>query len=397
MSRESVFWATSPAGASTVEHVGPVILGGDVTRGRVVAPIRLVLAASLVLAGCATPDPGPPVPEPAVTTVEFENRLAEHLSRFATEVLEPDAQVAAPVRSRAAGCPGGPDWGVVPRAEATVTAGEQTEKFLEDLQTWMGRNGFEDAFEDDDRRWAADDTRTVTGSGGDGTVVRVHLARNSPRFTITLAGPCTWPPDRPGGPPETGVLAPLPPPSAPSSLGDSSYLDPAVCRSPNLYVLNDDAPVYTGPGPHPMAVVTYTGRKNYDEEEFVHDELLLSRSLAAPHTSESFPAKSAHLVVCVHIGITGDTGRDVTCRYTSEPAGSGSGVPVTFDLYDSVYRVAVREARTGAKVAEFTLPGTRGGADTCPFQLQGRDSRLTLAVDDSELERRLRPVFDGRR
>ncbi|WP_157360562.1 hypothetical protein [Amycolatopsis thermoflava] len=366
------------------------------TRRRAAVPIRLALTAGLVLAACAPAEPQPPVPEPVVTTVEFENRLAEHLARFTAEVLEPDAQVAAAAHSRATGCPGGPDWGVVPRAETAVTAGDQAEKFLEDLQSWMGGNGFADTFEDEDRRWEPDGTRAFSGVGGDGTAVRAQIARDSPRFTITLTGPCTWPPDRPGGPPETGVLAPLPPPSGPASLGGSADLDPRVCRSPKLYVLNDDAPAYAGPGPHPMALVTYTGRTNYQEEEFAHDEILLPRSMAAQFTSESRPAKSAHLVVCVHIEITGDTGRDVTCRYTYEPAGSGSGVPIAFDLHDSVYRVTVREARTGAKVAEFTLPGTRGGDGACPFRLDVRGSRLALALDESELERRLRPVFDGR-
>ncbi|WP_206795461.1 hypothetical protein [Amycolatopsis sp. MtRt-6] len=359
-------------------------------------PILPALAAGLVLAACAPAEPEPPVPEPVVTTVEFEHRLAEHLSRFTAAVLEPDAQVAPAAHARVTGCAGGPDWGVVPRAETTVSAGADTEKFLEDLQSWLGGNGFADTFENEDRRREPDGTRAVTGAGGDGTAVRVQMARDSARFTITLTGPCTWPPERPGGPPGTGVLAPLPPPAGPASLDDSTDLNPKVCRSPKLYVLNAGAPAYAGPGPHPMVLVAYTGRTNYREEEFAHDEILLPKSMAAPFTAESRPAKSAHLVVCVHVEITGDTGRDVTCPYTSELAGSGSGVPITFDLHDSVYRVTVREARTGAKVAEFTLPGTRGGDGACPFQLNVRGPGLALGVDESELERRLRPVFDGR-
>lgn len=87
------------------------------------------MAVTMLTAACTTAQPAPPPPpDPVVATQEFQQRLDEHLSRFASLVLQPEAQVSVPARTQSVGCAGGPSWGVVPRSEITVTAGDRADK-----------------------------------------------------------------------------------------------------------------------------------------------------------------------------------------------------------------------------------------------------------------------------
>jgi hypothetical protein len=210
------------------------------------------LLTPAVLASACTSDGPPEPPAPAVSTVEFEHRLDEHLSRFAS-LLQPDATVSATAHSRLQGCTGGPPWAVVPRAEVTVQAGDQVAQLFENLQDWMSRNGF-DGLYDNGNLYPGNDWE-VKGRHADGTQVVEHLNDGASQFTVTVTGACTWPPDRSGAP-ASGRLAPLPKPSKPVSTLSTGFTggtaDSKVCLSPILYVFNDSAPDFVGHGPHPM-------------------------------------------------------------------------------------------------------------------------------------------------
>jgi hypothetical protein len=347
----------------------------------------LAMLTPAILASACTSDGPPEPPAPEVSTVEFEQRLDEHLSRFAS-FLQPDVRVSAPIRSRAQGCAGAPSWAVVPRAEVTVQAGGQAGQLFENLQDWIGRNGFDgpDLYPGNDR--------DVQGRHTDGTQVVVHRDDGAPQFTVTVTGPCTWPPDRAGAP-ASGQLAALPKPAKPVSILDSVRsdirVDPRVCLSPKVYVYNDSAPAFTGRGPHPMVMSVSGG-----EQKFLHSELYL------PGGWEPEDKHKAQLVVCVQVTTIGKAGRKVSCNYTDlslpslGPLGD-DGSPFNFQIFKSTYQFTVRTARNGAVVKTFTLPGTVSDEDSCPFRMEGYLKPLARGLDDKALERALRSLHQSPR
>ncbi|MGK5674581.1 hypothetical protein ACSNOB_17295 [Micromonospora sp. URMC 106] len=347
----------------------------------------------LVLAGC-TDKTGPEPLAPVVTTQEFEQRLTERLSRAVSGALEPEAKVTPPSHSRSVGCAelpeGGPTWGVRPRAEMTVSAGGKAEKYLDDVDMWMLREGFAEHT----KRWRIDtpaDVREVTAEHEDGTQLLMEMARNSGTFTVVLTGPCTWPPDRPGGPPSSGRLPPLPPPPGPTQTRSEALND--ACTSPKLSVYNLSSRPFAGRGPHPMALVRYS-----DERSMEYAEFFLPDGFAPRYQPGTFRRNldQVQLLVCVRVTATRDSRQDVTCRYASEGALLGGGRPFTFDLFESVYDVTVREARSGKLVSRFTVPGRQGAEDSCPYRMS-YNRKLARGIDEAAFARGLRPLFEARR
>ncbi|MDG4791365.1 hypothetical protein O7626_36655 [Micromonospora sp. WMMD1102] len=325
--------------------------------------------------------------------MEFEQRLTEHLSRAVGGALEPEARATPPNHSRSVGCAelpeGGPTWGVRPRAELTVSAGDKAEKYLDDVVTWILR----DKFAEYEWRWRVGtpaDVKEITAVHEDGTELLMEMARGSDQFTVRMTGPCTWPPDRPGGPP-AGRLPPLPAPSGPTQT--RSVDDQGTCRSPKLYVYNLTSRPFAGRGPHLMMLVRYA-----DEKAMEYAEVQLPRDWEpryAPGTSQR-NLDQVQLLVCVRVTATRDSRQDLTCNYASEDALLGGGRPFTFDLFESVYHVTVREARSGRKVSEFTVPGRQSGADNCPFRMN-YNRKLARGIDEAAFERRLRPLVEADR
>ncbi|AVT29834.1 hypothetical protein C6361_10400 [Plantactinospora sp. BC1] len=353
----------------------------------------MTLCGVLALTGC-TDESAPEPPAPKVTTQEFAQRLTEHLSRAVTGALEAEARATAPNHSQSVGCAdlpgGGPSWGVRPRAELTVTAGEKAGKYLDDVDTWMIREGFGERT----KGWRVDtpaDVQEITGEHDDGTELLMEMARDSGTFTVELTGPCTWPPNRSGGPPPSGQLPPLPAPSGQTQTRSEDSDQP--CTSPKLYVYNLTSRPFAGRGPHLMALVRYA-----DEREMEYAEILLPNAWEpryAPGTSQR-NLDEVQLLVCVRVTATRDSGKDVTCSYTSEPAAPTGGLPFTFDLFESVYQVTVREARSGRVVSEFTIPGRQNGEDNCPFRMD-YNRKLARGIDERAFERRLKSLVEARR
>ncbi|MEN3611199.1 hypothetical protein AAH979_16765 [Plantactinospora sp. ZYX-F-223] len=347
----------------------------------------------LVLTGC-TSETGPEPPAPKVTTQEFEQRLTEHLSRALAGALEPDAQATPPSHSRSAGCAdlpeGGPTWGVRPRAELTVSAGEKAGKYFDDLDTWLIREGFAEHTKRL-RTGTPTDVREVIAEHEDGTELLMEMALESGGLTVGLTGPCTWPPDRPGGPPSSGQLPPLPAPSGPTQTRSEDSADP--CRSPKLYVYNLTSQPFAGRGPHLMMLVRYS-----DEREMEYAEILLPDAWEPRYEAGTSKRNldQVQLLVCVRVAATRDSRKDVTCNYASESALLARGSPFTFDLFESVYHVTVREARSGRMVSEFTVPGRQGAEDSCPFRMN-YNRKLARGIDETAFERRLRPLVEARR
>jgi hypothetical protein len=349
----------------------------------------MTLCGVLVLAGC-TDEARPEPPAPVVTTQEFEQRLTEYLSRTVTGALEPEAQASPPSHSRHVGCAelpgGGPTWGVQPRAEMTVSAGEKSEKYFEDVDTWLLREGFAENWVRPGIDTSADVWRA--GMHENGTRMIMEMARGSGRFTVAFIGPCTWPSDRPGGPPSTGQLPPLPPPPGPVGTRDVIITSP--CRSPKLFVYNRTSPPFAGRGPHHMAMVEYS-----DEESLKYDVILPPDGfgIRSGQAADLNSHDRVQLLVCVRVAVTRDSGQDVTCNYANEQDLWSEGDPFTFDLFESVYHVTVREARSGRVISEFTVPGRQGAKDSCPYRMTGDDRKLARGIDEAAFHRRLRPLL----
>ncbi|UJW28517.1 hypothetical protein L3Q67_24915 [Saccharothrix sp. AJ9571] len=300
-------------------------------------------------------------------------RLDEYLTRMAGETLDTDAQAAPITLTQATGCTGldvsGPSWGVVPQAERVITAGANTGKYVDDLGAWLLNDWFSQ------------------GVGRDGVQVTVRWHRDEPQLTITATGPCSWPADRDGGPPG-GRLPPLPPPEGPTAVAFPG--DSALCTSPKRKVLDPDAPAFAGPGPHPVAMLTYA-----EEKDFNHGQVSIAADWA-PLTGTPKHA-NAQLAVCVRVQPTTDTGTDVACDYKDPADPAGYGTPFEFDLFETTYHVTVRQARDGALVEAFTLPGTRGGESQCPSQFLGYHRKLALGLDFAVLKDKLRPLAESPR
>ncbi|WP_036373342.1 hypothetical protein [Micromonospora sp. ATCC 39149] len=347
----------------------------------------------LALTGC-TDKTGPAPPAPVVTTEEFEQRLTEHLSRAVNGALEPEAQATPPSHSRIVGCAelpeGGPTWGVRPRAEMTVSVGGKAEKYLDDVETWMIREGFGEHTKRL-RTGTPANVREITAEHEDGTELLMEMALGSGRFTVALTGPCTWPPDRPGGPPTSGRLAPLPPPSGPTQTRNDAFKEP--CTSPKLSVYNLSSRPFAGRGPHLMAMVRYSDERSMEYAEFFLPDGFEPRYELG--TSRRNPDQ-VQLLVCVRVVATRDSRQDVTCNYASEQALMAGGRPFTFDLFESVYHVTVREARSGKMISQFTVPGRQGAEDSCPYRMN-YNRKLARGIDEAAFERRLRPLFEARR
>lgn len=361
------------------------------------ATLKIMTAALLctVLSSACTaaPEERRP-PEPTVTAQEWEQRLIAHLSRFVTEILEADAHASKPAVSRTTGCgdaPGdGPAWGVVPRAEVTVSAGKRARKYLDDVQQWMYNNGFDNV--EHDRKGSAEQ---LTGVHEDGTRVHAKLPvkvvkKNlvvSPVFTITVTGPCAWPGGRPGGPPPTDRLRVLAPPSGPT---EGKWNVEEACKSPRIAIYAEDAKPYAGHGPHLMTLVSYT-----EEDPLVFSVSSLPGNWE-PDDIDWDPRNrdEVQLLVCVRAQTKRDSGRNATCHYSYSSMPTGPGAPYTYDVFESVYHIVVREARNGRKVKEFTVPGVQGDEESCPYELDNRTRRLARGIDVEALHRKLRPLLE---
>ncbi|MET9252050.1 hypothetical protein [Nonomuraea sp. NPDC003709] len=361
------------------------------------------LMCTMLLSACTDASEKDRRPEPAVVptvaTQEWEQRLTTHLSRFVTEGLPPGARASKPAVSRVAGCGGdSPAWGVLPQAKIAVSFRGQVRKTLGDAQQWMSNNGFANVDEDFEEGRG----HVVSGVHADGTHMRAQLSAGTEKpnadkveagkkdaaagqtFTITASGSCAWPTDRPGGPPPTGRLPSLAPPAGPTTAEDKT----SACRSPRVAVYNTEARSYAGRGPHLMALASYT-----DENPLVYGEFGLDDRWE-PRGEDSGRAEGeVQLLICVRVETTRDSGRSVTCYYSSI-RGVEFGAPHTFDVFESVYRVVVREARSGRVIRRFTVPGTQADKDSCPLEMVKPTWKLARGIDGKAFERKLRPLFE---
>jgi hypothetical protein len=341
------------------------------------------------LAAC-TSEPDDHRPLPTVSTGEVENRLQEHLARLVATVFDGEVTVPGPTLTRTPGCgDAGPDWAVTPRAKLTVSAGDRdrADRYFDNSKTWLSRSGFNEKL-GDTGNWASP-VETYEVKSTDGMLAHTELDRNGNQINIMLTGPCTWPADHPDGPPASGRLQPLPPPGTKTKA--TTAIDNEVCGSPRLYVLDPAADPYAGAGPHPITVL------NYGPAEFTYERVATPAGWLAGATPTPANA-SPQLVACARVEITSDTGRDVTCLYRDEsiPPEQG-GSPNSFDVFNSLYHITMREARTGTKVGEFTIPGNRPDTESCPYRMVNHHRSLATGIDNNQLARQLRQFYDAPR
>ncbi|WP_153029775.1 hypothetical protein [Amycolatopsis sp. YIM 10] len=345
-----------------------------------------LLTGLLVLTACSTPDPDAGKTPPAVGAAEIAQRLDEYLTGMAGQTLESDAQAGPITRGQTTGCTENDvSWGVVPHAERMVTAGAKAGKYYEDLDSWLSGSGLSEYAD-----LQVDNAKTARGVSREGVRLTVRWVLDSPQLTISATGPCSWPADRPGGP----APGHLPSPAAPKWPRSEGYpTDRAVCTSPRRMVFSSDAPPFAGPAPHLTAVIPHA-----DGTDFLYSDPILDEDWAPSYSPvEDTPEESnTQLVACVRVEATADSGRDLTCHYSDSPVATG-GAPHEFDLFEANYHVTVRQARDGAVVEQFTLPGTVGDGRTCPDKLYNSYPKLALGLDSKALAGKLRPLAESPR
>ncbi|MGC7098696.1 hypothetical protein ACPZ19_28835 [Amycolatopsis lurida] len=341
-----------------------------------------LLAGLLVLTACSTPDPDAGKTPPAVGAPEIAQRLDEYLTGMAEQTLESDAQAGPITRGQTTGCTEADvSWGVVPHAERTVTAGAKTRKYFEDLEYWL--SGAELSEHEDTGRMNGG--QTVSAITGEGVRLAAHWDWESPHLTLSATAPCSWPSDRPGGP-TPGRLPPRATAKWPQKAVGAEDTD--VCLSPKRRVFDPAAPPFAGPGPHPVSLIAHP-----EGTDFLYDKPRVNQEWIVEGYEEQ---GGVQLVACVRVEPTTDSGRDLTCYYSASLASPG-GTPYEFDLFEANYHVTVRQARDGAVVEQFTLPGTEGSDRNCLMTITDYHKKLALGLDDQALAGKLRPLAESPR
>ncbi len=138
-------------------------------------------------------------------------------------------------------------------------------------------------------------------------------------------------------------------------------------------------PAWTGPGPHP-AVLFRPGSVPEVEVPQLPQEW-------TPSAHRGF----TRLVVCEHVdrGFRGEKVGD--CAYLGG-APYGNRNP---EVFSARYVYRVFEARTGERVAEFTLDGTTSPEESCPETSYAPPSTYWQRVESDALEAELRPLIEG--
>lgn len=147
----------------------------------------------------------------------------------------------------------------------------------------------------------------------------------------------------------------------------------------------EDAPAYTGRGPHKIIVDGPSGATDGLPDDWV----------PARGEGGAYQVGELELVACEYQYAVGAEGDLETCTYTP----IGGGPTSTFTARSAKYDYRVYEATTGKLLTSFTLDAV---AETCAAHRSvpgGEATHSTFAgyPDDEELERRLEPLVTAAR
>lgn len=338
--------------------------------------LATALACALLGVSCGGPttapaaSPTPSVAGPTIRLADAGDRLTTYAERIEDEVLAPYAKTIEPFMgvTEPPSCPG---IGEATNAQFDVS-GENVGNYVAPIRKWLTGNGFAVAEK------AVDGARTVTGRSADGFTVEASLAGSS--LGLSFTSPCAWPGSVPGGP--TKPLAK----ATPKTRLEARSIELA-CEKPEFYVFSLNAPPYRGPGPHP--VTTHTELP----EDTVMSGFYLPEGwepvFADP--GAAINKRKSQLVVCV-TAVPGEAAGSVSCQY-DRPS-----TTVDFGFSEATYQVTVLTARTGQKIASFTLSGTESDQESCPAAVQyTARTELLRGFDSAALHAKLRSLITGRR
>ncbi len=334
------------------------------------------LACVLLVVSCGgpsaapAPSPTPSVAGPTIRLADATERLTTYAERIEDEVLTPYAKTVEPFMGvdEPPSCPG---IGQAANTEFDVS-GENVGNYVAPIRKWLTGNGFAVAEK------AADGARTVTGRSADGFAVEASF--NGTSLGLSLTSPCAWPESVPGGP--TKPLAK----ATPTTRSEARSIELA-CEKPQFYVYSLIAPPYGGPGPHPVTTHTELPEDTVTSGFYLPDGW--EPAVADPDAAIS--KRNSQLVGCV-TAVPGEAAGSVSCQY-DQPS-----TTVDFGFSEATYQVTVLTARTGQKIASFTLPGTESDQESCPTVVQYTErTELLRGFDSAALHTKLRPLVTGRR
>jgi len=187
-----------------------------------------------------------------------------------------------------------------------------------------------------------------------------------------------------------GVGGPTPPPADP--VFDPSSRSPA-CNG--TYPYDPAAPVYAGPGPHPLGLERVLLPGDGPDTYRIQDNGLggsLGPWLSATDPDSDGIYTGAQLLLCYQVATDAAAAPVGACEYPETDTQDFARL----DVVPATYVFAVYEAKTGAFVETFTIPGTATPADSCPELIVFTDqTQVAQGVDTTALLDRLRPRIEA--
>ena len=187
-----------------------------------------------------------------------------------------------------------------------------------------------------------------------------------------------------------GVGGPTPPPADP--VFDPSSRSPA-CNG--TYPYDPAAPVYAGPGPHPLGLERVLLPGDGPDTYRIQDNGLggsLGPWLSATDPDSDGIYTGAQLLLCYQVATDAAAAPVGACEYPETDTQDFARL----DVVPATYVFAVYEAKTGAFVETFTIPGTATPADSCPELIVFTDqTQIAQGVDTTALVDRLRPRIEA--
>jgi hypothetical protein len=137
-----------------------------------------------------------------------------------------------------------------------------------------------------------------------------------------------------------------------------------------------DAAAYSGPAPHPIAIILASHGSDFGDAKQADDGGAVPNKVTAPYQSTN--THRVQLVACGAITHEEKSGPD--CKFSDTDGGHSFSVP----LHGATYRVTVYELRTHRTVGQVTVKTLPGFGYRCPLLLKQSDAPDRF-LDDVDL------------
>jgi hypothetical protein len=188
----------------------------------------------------------------------------------------------------------------------------------------------------------------------------------------------------------TRTVAPPGPPTRPAQRTWTPNVndDEAACRKKDPAPWRPSNDPYTGPGPHYIYAIEV--QLDPGEPEHAMDSKDLSTIPADMQMPNERVPSGWQLIACVYDGRPTHRSGTVSCYFDNV------NKTRKYPFYESRYEVIVREARTGKKVATFSVPGRTTDKSDCPsVVVDTGDTIILKPLDGRTLGEKLRPLFNA--